>query len=110
MSSRTAPGAGNFGHPCQGRCLALRTMNGWQHRTLDYDPATDCDEEAWARAVAVEGWRTWHPSGVWVTIGSRRVRRWALRRPCAKPWSAHHHGTDCGALREDGAASSSPPT
>ena len=68
---------------------------GWQHRTLDYDPTTDGDEEAWARAVAVEGWRTWHPTEVWVTVGSRRVRRWALRRPSLRPWSAHDHGRVC---------------
>ena len=70
-------------------------MDGWQHTTRDYDPATDGDEEAWARAVALEGWRTWHASGVWVTVGSRRVRRWALRRSCARPWSVHDHGETC---------------
>ena len=56
-------------------------MSGWQDTSLDYDPTTDGDEEEWARAVAAEGRRTWHPSGVWVTVNGRRVRRWALRRP-----------------------------
>ena len=70
-------------------------MAGWQHSTLDYDPASDGDEEEWARAVAAEGWRTWQPTGVWVTVGSRRVRRWALRRRCLRPWSAHDHAQLC---------------
>ncbi len=48
-------------------------MRGWQHTSLDYDPTTDGDEEEWARTVAAEGWRTWHSSGVWVTIGNRRI-------------------------------------
>jgi hypothetical protein len=51
-------------------------------RDGDDDPATDGDEEAWARAVAAEGRRTWHPSGEWVKVGSRRLLRWALHRPC----------------------------
>lgn len=70
-------------------------MDGWQHSTLDYDPVADGAEETWARAVALEGWRTWHASGVWVTVGSRRVRRWALRRPCLRPWSTHNHAETC---------------
>ena len=75
-------------------------MTGWQHTTLDYDPATDGDEEAWARAVALEGWRTWHSAaGTWVTIGNRRVRRWALRRPCSRPWSVHDHEEKCVGAR-----------
>jgi hypothetical protein len=36
-------------------------MAGWQHRTVDFDPESDGDEEAWARAVAAEGWRTSAP-------------------------------------------------
>ena len=70
-------------------------MDGWQHTTRDYDPATDGDEATWARTVAAEGWRTWHTSGVWVTVGRRRVRRWSLRRSCARPWSVHDHGETC---------------
>ena len=72
-------------------------MSGWQHTTLDYDPTTDGDEEEWARAVAAEGWRTWHSSGVWITVGGRRVRRWAMRRACERPWTAHEHHGDCWA-------------
>ena len=75
-------------------------MDGWQHTTRDRDPTVDCDEEAWAEAVALEGWRTWHPSGVWVTIGSRRVRRWALSRPCSRPWSAHDHAERCAGVSD----------
>ncbi len=45
-------------------------MDGWQHTTRDYDPDADGEEETWARAVADEGWRTWHPSGVWVKAGN----------------------------------------
>ena len=26
---------------------------------------------------------------------SRHVRRWALRRPCTRPWSAHDHVAKC---------------
>jgi len=75
-------------------------MDGWQHSTLDGSSnltghLADGAEETWARAVALEGWRTWHASGVWVTVGSRSVRRWALRRPCARPWSAHDHAETC---------------
>ena len=36
-------------------------MDGWQHTTRDYDRATDGDEEAWARAVALEGWHDLAP-------------------------------------------------
>ena len=68
---------------------------GWQHTTRDYDPEVDGDEEAWARAVAEEGWRIWHPSGTWIQLGGRRVRRWALRRPCLTPWSVHDHSERC---------------
>ncbi len=71
-------------------------MPGWQYTTRDYDPARDGDEETWARAIADEGWQTWHSSGVWLNVGSQRVRRWALRRPCSRPWSAHDHGALCG--------------
>ena len=70
-------------------------MDGWQHTTRDFDRATDGDEEAWARAIALEGWTTWYRTGVWLTVGSRRVRRWALRRPCSRPWSAHEHAERC---------------
>ncbi len=73
-------------------------MAGYQHTTLGYDPATNGNEEAWARAVPLEGWRSWHASGVWVTVGSRRVRRWAMRRPCLRPWSAHDHANKCRSL------------
>ena len=51
----------------------------------------DGDEETWARAVAAEGWETWHSTGVWFTLEGRRVRRWSLRRPCTRPWSANDH-------------------
>ena len=70
-------------------------MTGWQHGCRDFDPSVDGAEEEWARAIAAEGWRTWHPTGVWVNIGGRRVRRWALRRPCDRPWSAHDHDRKC---------------
>ena len=47
----------------------------------DYDPERDGDEEAWARELAQQGWRTWEPgAGPWITLGRRRVRRWSLRR------------------------------
>ncbi|GAA4402901.1 hypothetical protein GCM10023168_13910 [Fodinibacter luteus] len=68
---------------------------GWQHGTHDYDPETDGDEVEWARARAAEGWRTWHASGVWVTVNGRRVRRWAMRRPCTRPWGVHDHAERC---------------
>ena len=70
-------------------------MSGWQHTSLDYDSTTDGDEEEWARAVAAEGWRTWHSSGVWVTVNGRRVRRWALRRRCTRPRGVHDHENLC---------------
>ena len=76
--------------------IASATMDGWQHTTLDFDPEADGDEARWAQKVALDGWRTWHASGVWVTVGNRYVRRWALRRPCARPWSAHDHASSCG--------------
>jgi len=76
--------------------IASATMDGWQHTTLDFDPEADGDEASWAQKVALDGWRTWHASGVWVTVGNRYVRRWALRRPCARPWSAHDHASTCG--------------
>lgn len=38
---------------------------GWQHCCLDYDPATDGDEEQWARAVKAAGWRTYAATGIW---------------------------------------------
>lgn len=76
--------------------IASATMDGWQHTTLDFDPEADGDEAIWAQKVALDGWRTWHASGVWVTVGNRNVRRWALRRPCARPWSAHDHASTCG--------------
>lgn len=72
-------------------------MDGWQHSPLDYDPATDGDEAQWGS----EPWppkadRAWHSSGVWVTIGNRRVRRWAVRRPCTRPWPVHDRQQKCG--------------
>ena len=76
--------------------IASATMDGWQHTTLDFDPEADGHEARWAQGVALDGWRTWHASGVWVTVGNRYVRRWALRRPCARPWSAHDHASTCG--------------
>ncbi len=69
--------------------------DGWQHGCLDYDPEADGDEESWARTVAADGWRTWHATGIWITVGNRRVRRWAVRRACARPWSVHSHQEKC---------------
>lgn len=77
---------------------------GWQHGTRDYDPATGAEEVEWARAVALEGWRTWHPSGVWLEVNGRRVRRWALRRPCYRPGSVHDHARQCREARTPAAA------
>lgn len=57
------------------------TEAGWEYRLFDFDPDTDGDEEAWATALAEQGWRSWDAgAGPWVTIGVRRVRRWSLRR------------------------------
>ena len=70
-------------------------VTGWQYTTRDYYPATDGDEEPWARAVAAEGWQTWHAPGVWITLEGRRERRWSLRRQCPRLWSVHDHGTAC---------------
>ena len=86
--SAAAARVGATGHPPD--------MDGWQHSTLDYDPERDGSEEEWARAVAADGWRTWHPTGVWITVGSRRVRRWAMQRPCLRPWTSHDHAGLCG--------------
>ncbi|WP_193315430.1 hypothetical protein [Nostocoides sp. F2B08] len=52
--------------PVGGPAYPLVMEPAWQYTTRDYDPATDLDEVDWARAVALEGWRIWHPSGVWV--------------------------------------------
>lgn len=68
---------------------------GWQYTTRDYDPGADADELEWARAVALEGWRIWHPSGVWVEVNGRRVRRWSLRRACFRPGTVHDHESRC---------------
>ena len=47
----------------------------------DYDPERDGDEEAWAAAMAEQGWRMWEPGpGPWITLEGRRLRRWSLRR------------------------------
>ena len=78
----------------QGCGLASGAMAGW-NSTLDYDPQTDGDEEAWARAVALEGWRTWHASGVWVAVGNRRVRVGRCVGLACVRWSAHHHARTC---------------
>ena len=43
-------------------------MSGWQHTTLDYDPATDGDEEEWAHRLAEQGSGTWMPGPA---LGSR---------------------------------------
>jgi len=71
---------------------------------FDFDPERDGEEEAWARAVAAEGWRTWHPTGVWVTVGSRRVRRVSLRR--RRQPAAEHSERGNGRAPESCAAAS----
>lgn len=73
----------------------VHLVSGWQCGIRDYDPTSDGDEEEWATAVAAEGWRTWHPTGVWVTIAGRRTGKWALRRPCSRPFSVHDHDSAC---------------
>lgn len=75
----------------------------WQYALWDYDPLVDGTEEEWAAKVADGEWRTWLPaSGEWIVLGGRRVRRWSLRRPCARPFSVHVHDHACGqrALRD----------
>ena len=75
--------------------IASRRVSGWQHGTHDYVPVRDGGEEGWARALAAQGWRTWHRTGVWVVVGSTQVRRWAMRRPCDRPFSVHDHESAC---------------
>lgn len=52
----------------------------WRYTLRDLSPADD--PEAWATALAEEGWRLWIPgnSGAEVVINGRRVRRYSLRR------------------------------
>ena len=83
------------GAPPSVPAATVAAVTGWQHTTRDYDPATDGNEEAWARTVAAEGWQTWTASGVWITLEGRRIRRWTLRRPCSRPWSVHDHAAQC---------------
>ncbi|WP_353952568.1 hypothetical protein V6K52_03730 [Knoellia sp. S7-12] len=55
-----------------------------EYALIDYDPVTDGDEADWARTLDAHGWRTWHDTGVWVTVNGRRVRRWSVRRRSAR--------------------------
>lgn len=47
------------------------------------------DPQAWARALADQGWQIWPPapagsvSGAVVTINGEQLRRYSLRRPAA---------------------------
>lgn len=51
----------------------------WQYALRDL--TADDDPEAWARALAKDGWRLWPPrTGVLVTINGKTVRRYSLRR------------------------------
>ncbi len=81
--------------------LPFPPMTSWQYTTLRFDPTRYGDEEAWARAVAADGWTTWRRSGATATIDGRRGRVWALRRPCLRPFAVHHHTRDCAARTEN---------
>ena len=59
-------------------------MDGWQHTTRDYDPATGRRRRGWARAVALEGWRTWHASGG-VGHGGQPARATVGAAPAVRP-------------------------
>jgi hypothetical protein len=53
----------------------------WIYTLIDYDPERGGDEEAWARKLAEQGWRTWDAGvGPWITLEGRQLRRWSLRR------------------------------
>lgn len=54
---------------CHGVGLETSDISGWPYSPIDFDPESDGDEEERARAVADEGWRTCHPTGVGVTVG-----------------------------------------
>ena len=85
--SRICPNALTVGGP------TLPTMASWQYTTVRFDPTRDGDEEDWARAVAADGWTTWRRAGATATIDGRRVRVWALRRHCMRPFAVHHHAS-----------------
>lgn len=64
-----------------------------EYALIDYDPTTDGDEADWARALDADGWRTWHDTGVWVTLNGRKVRRWSVRRKKPKRQATAHAGS-----------------
>lgn len=59
--------------------------HGYEYRLVDWDPTGGVTEEDWARELSGQGWRMWVGAGPWVTINSRRLRRWSLRRPRPAP-------------------------
>lgn len=51
----------------------------WRYTLRDLLPTDDA--EAWALALAAEGWRLWPKgTGVLITIDGREMRRYSLRR------------------------------
>lgn len=51
----------------------------WRYTLRDLLP--NDDPEAWALALAAEGWRLWPKgTGVLITIDGREMRRYSLRR------------------------------
>ncbi|MBD3783235.1 MAG: hypothetical protein IE926_09830 [Micrococcales bacterium] len=71
-------------------------MSGWQYITVTYDPTADGGEEQWRDRLEAEGWAPWLSSvGAWITVDGDRVRRWAPRRECTRPFSVHDHRVLC---------------
>ncbi len=67
---------------------------GWQHTHAQ----TDLPDEAWASALAAQGWTTWCGPGGWIVVNNTRRYSVALRRPCWWPWSVHDHTKACADL------------
>lgn len=70
-------------------------MHDWQHSTLDYDPSADGAEVAWVRAVALEGWSTWHATGVWVVVAEQERTTLGAAPSMRATWSDHDHNETC---------------
>lgn len=80
--SETSDGALGVGGPCRLRLCGPTGVH-------DYDPERDGDEQAWAAALAAQGWRPWDAgAGPSITLEGRRLRRWSLRREASTPAGA----------------------
>ncbi|WP_030526590.1 hypothetical protein [Phycicoccus jejuensis] len=68
--------------------MSSERPGGWVYRTFQWRPG-DGDIEAWAQALADDGWQTWAAgAGAASRIDGRRVFGVSLRRWFDKPLAA----------------------